>query len=106
MNNTVDILELLNRCPNATICIQASDLGHFARQLLAEARKDYERHRREMDDKENVLLDAEAVKTALGISQATLYRFAKSKILEPVWIGGQRRYRQGDINKLKLGRRM
>ena len=42
---TLDLLELLREFPEANLTVHAGDLGHFARELLAEARQDFERER-------------------------------------------------------------
>lgn len=102
MNNSkLDIMELIKQCPGATISIGAAELGLFAKQLIAEARREFERERAAIEaGKAEVYRDSEEVKTMLKISDSTLYRMAKSKILEPVWIAGQKRFRQSDIDKL------
>lgn len=104
MNNSLDIMELLARCPNATVNIQASDLGVFARKLVAESRQEFERERATIEaGRAEVFQEPETVKAALKISESTLYRWAKSKILVPIWVGGQKRYRQSDIDRLVQG---
>lgn len=40
------------------------------------------------------------VKNLLSISESTLYRMAKAKILIPVFVGGQKRYRRSDLDKI------
>ena len=45
MDKQLDLLELLREFPEATLTVHAGDLGHFARELLAEARQDFERER-------------------------------------------------------------
>lgn len=101
MNTKLDLLELIKHCPGITISIGAAELGMFAKQLIAEARREFERERAAIEaGKVEIYRDPEEVKTMLKISDSTLYRMAKSKILEPVWIAGQKRFRQSDIDKL------
>lgn len=45
MDMKLDLFELLREFPEATLTVHAGDLGHFDRELLAEARQDYERER-------------------------------------------------------------
>jgi len=105
MNNSLDIMELLTRCPNATVNVQASDLGVFARKLVAETRQEFERERAAIEaGRAEVYQEPETVKAILKISESTLYRLGKAKILEPIWVGGLKRYRQSDIDKLVQGR--
>ena len=101
MNSTIGLLALLERVPNATITVQLSDLNAFARRLIADTREEYEQ---EISDrllaiKENYLT-ADTVKDVLQISETTLWRWAKAGYLLPVMIGGQKRYKQSDIEKM------
>lgn len=45
MDMKLDLFELLREFPEATLTVHAGDLGYFARELLAEARQDFERER-------------------------------------------------------------
>lgn len=101
MDMKLDLFELLREFPEATLTVHAGDLGHFARELLAEARQDFERERAAIaEGKTEEYLTPEMVKTLLRISESTLYRMAKSKILVPVFVGGQKRYRRSDLDKI------
>ena len=81
MNKQLDLLELLREFPEATLTVHAGDLGHFARELLAEARQDFERERAAVaEGKTEEYLTPEMVKTLLRISESTLYRMAKAKM--------------------------
>ena len=98
---TLDLFELLREFPEANLTVHAGDLGHFARELLAEARQDFERERAAIaEEKKEEYFTPEMVKTLLSISESTLYRMAKAKILIPVFVGGQKRYRRSDIDKI------
>ena len=98
---TLDLFELLREFPEANLTVHAGDLGHFARELLAEARQDFERERAAIaEEKKEEYLTPEMVKTLLRISESTLYRMAKTKILIPVFVGGQKRYRRSDLDKI------
>lgn len=98
---TLDLFELLREFPEANLTVHAGDLGYFARELLAEARQDYERERAAIaEEKKEEYLTPEMVKTLLRISESTLYRMAKAKILIPVFVGGQKRYRRSDLDKI------
>ena len=102
MNNSkLDLIELIKQCPDTTISIGAAELGMFAKQLIAEARREFERERAAIEaGKAEVYLEAEDVKQMLKVSDSTLYRFNKSEILCPVWVGGQKRYRRSDIDRI------
>ena len=101
MDKQLDLLELLREFPEATLTVHAGDLGHSARELLAEARQDFERERAAIaEGKTEEYLTPEMVKTLLRISESTLYRMAKAKILIPVVVGVQKRYRRSDRDKI------
>lgn len=101
MDMKLDLFEFLREFPEATLTVQAGDLGHFARELLAEARQDFERERAAIaEGKTEEYLTPEMVKTLLRISESTLFRMAKAKILVTVFVGGQKRYRRSDLDKI------
>ena len=52
------------------------------------------------EEKKEEYFTPEMVKTLLSISESTLYRMAKAKILIPVFVGGQKRYRRSDLDKI------
>ena len=81
--------------------VDSMTLEEVARELLAEARQDFERERAAIaEGKTEEYLTPEMVKTLLRISESTLYRMAKAKILIPVFVGGQKRYRRSDLDKI------
>lgn len=97
----INIIELIKHCPDAIVNIKVAELGLFARQLIAESRNEFERERIAIaQDQAESYLTPELVKEKLSISESTLYRMSKAKILQPVWVGGQKRYRQSDIDKI------
>ena len=101
MNTKLDLIELIKNCPGTTISIGAAELGTFARQLIAEARREFERERAAIEaGKAEVYLEPEDVKQMLKVSDSTLYRLNKSKILCYGFVGGQKRYRRSDVDKL------
>ena len=101
MDMTLDLFERLREFPEATLTVHAGDLGHFARELLAEARQNFERERAAIaEGKTEEYLTPEMVKTLLRISESTLFRMAKAKILVTVFVGGQKRYRRSDLDKI------
>lgn len=101
MNEKIDIYELVKRCPDATIQIRAGDLSFFCRKLLADARLEFERQQAEASsEKAETYLDAETVLKKLGISTSTLYRLGKAQVIRTYRMGGRRKYRLSDIEKL------
>lgn len=99
--NNLDLIALLQRVPSATVTLQLSDLNTFSRRLIAETRNEYEK---EITDRitarKETYLTAEVVKETVKVSDSTLWRWAKAGMLVPVMVGGQKRYRQSDIDRL------
>ena len=103
----MDIKNILTELPNTIVSLKAEDLGHFARQLVAEVRLEFKREQEEKSKEtaEDInLLTAEEVKQILEISDSTLYRLGKSGHLVPIWVGGQRRYTYDSLNRFLEGR--
>lgn len=102
MEQTTKLTNILRDYPNTIISVRAEDLMLFARQVVAEVRQEFEREQetksREVADDIN-LFTAEDVKQILEISDSTLYRLAKSELLVPIWVGGQRRYTYDSLNR-------
>lgn len=99
--NNLDLITLLQRVPSATVTLQLSDLNTFSRRLITETRNEYEK---EINDRlaarTEIYLTADTVKETVKVSDSTLWRWAKAGMLVPVMVGGQKRYRQSDIDRL------
>ena len=95
----VSIQNLLLSSENMVLQLKKEDLKEFANQILLGA-------------KSIAMLEAEAAATSaqllsideaaklLSVSKMTLYRWDQNGILKKVEIGGKRRYRLSDIEKL------
>ena len=96
--NYVDYYELVRDYPNLPCIIRMEDLNRFSRQLIDGVRDELEKQntKAEAEKKEVFLLPGE-VESTYHISRSTLYRLARAKVLIPVWVGGQRRYRRSDL---------
>lgn len=98
MIDYVKYIELFRENPDMPCVLRAKDLLGFSNQLVQEVRDEFEREQKVLAEKtEDELLTPETVMSIGHISRATLYRLAKAKILVPVWVGGQRRYRRQDM---------
>ena len=101
MNEKIDIYELVKRCPDATIQIRVGDLSVFGRKLLADARLEFERQQAAAEaEKAETYLDAETVMRKLDISASTLYRLGRAHVLEHIRLGGRKKYRLTDVERL------
>ena len=99
--NNLDLITLLQKVPTATVSLQLSDLNTFSRRLIAQTREEYEREiTGRLEARNEVYLTSDAVKQTLKVGNTTWWRWAKAGMLVPVMVGGQKRYRQSDIDKL------
>ena len=100
MKDYVNYIELLQENPDMPCVLRAKDLLGFGNQLIQDVRNEFDREQKVLAGKtEDELLTPETVMSIGHVSRATLYRLAKAKILVPVWVGGQRRYRRKDLDK-------
>lgn len=100
-NNDYDLIALLQKVPTATVSLQLSDLNTFSRRLIAQTREEYEREiTGRLEARNEVYLTSDTVKQTLKVGNTTLWRWAKAGMLVPVMVGGQKRYRQSDIDRL------
>lgn len=98
---TIDLFELFKNNPDIMIVVGGSELSLYNRKLIAEARLEFERELALKEtEKAETYVTAETVKAKFDISDSTLYRLSKKHVLEPVYIGGQRRYRLSDLDRL------
>lgn len=103
----MDIKRILTELPNTIVSLRAEDLEIFARQIVSDARQEFDREQKlkAKETAENMeLLTAADVKSILDISDSTLYRLARSELLVPIWVGGQRRYTYDSLTRFLEGR--
>ena len=84
---------------NVILQVNSDDLKEFANQILLGA-KSIAREEAEAVAKADQLLTVDEASQMLLVSKMTLHRWDKSGILKKVEIGGKRRYRKSDIEKL------
>ena len=96
MSNIKDIL-----CTEKKVILQVSseDLKAFAQEILIGA-KSIAMIEAEMVATSDKLLTIDEAAKLLSVSKMTLYRWDQNGILKKVEIGGKRRYRKSDIERL------
>lgn len=100
-----DLTTILNEHPNLILQIRAGDLSEFLDDLIMEMRSIALSEAQAIKHGDRLLTIDEAAKT-LSVSKMTLYRWHQAGILRKVEIGGKRRYRRTDVERLvgfKLG---
>lgn len=98
MANYLNIEKLITDYPNVIFQISGEDLRKFAECLLLNERAIAMQEAEEAA--RNKLISVEEAAKLLSVSKMTLYRWDKNGILKKVEIGGKRRYRKRDIERL------
>lgn len=97
----MSLQELLNSGQTINITIGLSDLHEFANDLIQKTKSDLEEI--VLADKMETYPTREQVCTLLDVDQSTLWRWSKRGYLNPIEIGGKRRYRMSDVKCILNG---
>ena len=98
-NKMININNLLNSESNIIIQVSSEDLKAFAQEILIGA-KSIAMIEAETAASSDQLLTIDEAAKLLSVSKMTLYRWDQNGILKKVEIGGKRRYRKSDIERL------
>ena len=88
-------LQELIKEQNITISVTGEQLSEFAYQILNGARCIYEK----VEEPEQYITRKQAAQM-LNIDISSLWRWNREKYLCPVSVGGRRRYKLSDINRI------
>ena len=91
--------ELLASEANVILQVRVEDLKAFAQEILIGA-KSIAMIEAETAASSDQLLTIDEAAKLLSVSKMTLYRWDQNGILKKVEIGGKRRYRKSDIERL------
>lgn len=97
MKYLLDIEKMISDNPNVIFQISGLELKAFAEQILIGAKAIA---MQEAAEKKEQLLTIDEAAELLKVSKMTLYRWDKEDVLKKVEIGGKRRYRKSDIDRL------
>lgn len=104
LNENVQVaMAAIERGLNINVTLSGEDLKGFANCLLNDF---YDRKQREEESKKVDQCDSVSPKVAmelLGVSPATLWRYAKSKLLTQRHLGGKVYYSRAEITNLLKG---
>lgn len=92
--------ELMVSSPEVTISIKPEDLAGLIDQAIAKAKAEF------APKKEETYITAARAAEVLEVDRSTLWRWAKSGYLSPVEVGGKRRYRTSEVEKIQRGGRV
>lgn len=93
----VDLMDLQGMAPQIAVTVTLSDLENFANYLISSAKEDLEDNLRAKDDERLVGTDAACER--LGVHRATLYRWEKRGMLNPIYLGRHKAYFLKEINE-------
>lgn len=94
-----DLKTIIQENPNLILQVTACDLNEFLDDLIMEMRSIALSEAQAIKHGDRLLTIDEAAK-ALSVSKMTLYRWHQAGILRKVEIGGKRRYRRTDVERL------
>ena len=94
-----DLKTIIQENPNLILQVTAGDLNEFLDDLIMEMRSIALSEAQAVKHGDRLLTIDEAAK-ALSVSKMTLYRWHQAGILRKVEIGGKRRYRRTDVERL------
>ena len=95
----MSLSELIKECPSVKIEISAADLLDTMRSVTTEIIERYEK----VEQPEEYLTRKQTAQV-LDVDLSSLWRWQRQNYLVPIEIGGKRRYKLSDINKiLKAG---
>ncbi len=95
---TLNLIALAKECPGLQVVITLGDLVDANRLLIAETKRELEQAI--AGDKAETYLSREKVMEVLDVSAATLWRWQRQNYLVPINVGGKRRYRRSDVNRI------
>lgn len=96
-----NLVILATEFPELTINVKLSDLIECNRQLIQETKDNLSQQL--IKSNQESYPSIEEVVSILNVSKTTLWRWAKQRYLNPVEIGGKRRYKMSDVKKLLEG---
>ncbi len=98
-NSLNTITDILASDTNVILQVSSNDLKEFAQDIL-EGAKTIAMIEAEAATTSDQLLTIDEAAELLSVSKMTLHRWDKNGILKKVEIGGKRRYRKSDIERL------
>ena len=99
VNEMFNFSDIMNSESNVILQVSSKDLKAFAQDILIGAKSIAMLEAEAAASRDELLTIGEAAKL-LHVSKMTLYRWDQSGILKKVEIGGKRRYRKSDIERL------
>ena len=96
--NTKNVIELAKRYPGITVSVGLGELMELVNYCIQTTRRELEQMI--TDANTETYPSPDQVAKILGVDLSTLWRWRKKNYLVPIEVGGKRRYRMSDINKI------
>lgn len=94
----LDLIKLTNDHPNINITVKSGELLEMVKYCISETKNQIEQQL--TDESQEKYLSPEKTAELLGVHLTSLWRWNKANYLKPIEIGGKRRYRFSDINRI------
>ena len=91
-------MTLVKEAPNLTVAITLSDLFEFGEELVRSSKQNLVQII--SDENAEKYFSPKVAAEQLDVDLSTLWRWAKQGYLVPLELGGKRRYRKSDIDKI------
>ena len=93
-----NFVELAKQCPDVTISLKAGELIEAVNYCVNKTRKELELLI--TDANTETYPSRQKVAEMLDVDLSTLHRWSKQGYLVPIEVGGKRRYKKSDIDKI------
>ena len=93
-----NLFHLCKEAPDITIHVRAGELLEMAEHCVSETKKQLEQIIQ--DSANETYLSPKKTAEQLEVDPSTLWRWDKQNYLKPIQLGGKRRYRKSDIDKI------
>jgi len=97
----LDIIKLAESCPNLNITLPLGDLLHAINYCVQTTRKELEQMI--TDANSETYPSIAKVAEILDVNKSTLWRWQQQRYLVPIEIGGKRRYKMSDVQRILNG---
>ena len=95
------LLDLVESHPDVIVSIRVADLMQANEELIRRTKQELEQLITDANTK--TYPSAKKVAEMLDVDKSTLWRWAKIGYLVPINVGGKRRYRMSDVNRILNG---
>ena len=95
------LLDLMENHPDVIVSIRVADLMQANEELIRRTKQELEQLI--TDANTETYPSAKKVAEMLDVDKSTLWRWAKIGYLVPINVGGKRRYRMSDVNRILNG---